>query len=126
MLRKANQKRSLDDLVIQKGEFDWHSLFNDEGALTKALGLFEDTEDSRAAAIAAREEVVMGDADEADFADDGGNMGPETADAGNNTQDQQQHEPFGAEDEIEEGGTAVDYMITFVTRDYDFFRDWRI
>jgi hypothetical protein len=26
MLRKANQKRSLDDLVIQKGEFDWRSL----------------------------------------------------------------------------------------------------
>lgn len=27
MLRKANQKRSLDDLVIQKGEFDWRTLF---------------------------------------------------------------------------------------------------
>ena len=126
MLRKANQKRSLDDLVIQKGEFDWRSLFNDEGALTKALELFEDTEDSRAAAIAAREEVVMGDADEADFADDGGNTGPETVDPGNNTQDQQQNEPFGVEDEAEEGGTTVDYMVTFVTRDYDFFRDWRI
>src|ERR1700733_13028452 len=46
MLRKANQKRSLDDIVIQKGEFDWRTLFNDEGALSKALGEFEDTEDA--------------------------------------------------------------------------------
>jgi helicase SWR1 len=35
MLRKANQKRSPDDLVIQKGEFDWRSLFGDETALMK-------------------------------------------------------------------------------------------
>ena len=27
MLRKANQKRSLDDIVIQKGDFDWKSFF---------------------------------------------------------------------------------------------------
>ncbi len=67
LLRKANQKRSLDDLVIQKGEFDWRSLFRDEGALTKALGEFEDTEDAHAAAVAAREEVALVGADEADF-----------------------------------------------------------
>ena len=29
-LLKANQKQSLDDLVIQKGEFDYYSLFGDE------------------------------------------------------------------------------------------------
>lgn len=85
MLLKANQKRSLDDLVIQKGEFDWRSLFGDESvlnkaldetALTKALGEVEDTEDAHAAAVAAREENVMEGADEADFRDaDVGDVG---------------------------------------------------
>jgi helicase SWR1 len=70
MLRKANQKQSLDDLVIQKGKFDWRTLFGDEAALTQALGEFEDTEDAHAAAVAAREEVVMEGADEADFGGD--------------------------------------------------------
>ena len=60
MLRKANQKRSLDDIVIQKGEFDRRSLFStddDTGAevLTKALEEFADTEDAYAAKLAARE-----------------------------------------------------------------------
>ena len=78
MLRKANQKRSLDDLVIQKGEFDWRSLFNDEAtsALTKALGDFEDTEDRIAAAAAVREERTLVGADEDDFdASDGSDEG---------------------------------------------------
>ncbi|KAF8624496.1 hypothetical protein AX17_007124 [Amanita inopinata Kibby_2008] len=128
MLRKANQKRSLDDLVIQKGEFDWRSLFNDESALTKALEEFEDLEDAHAAAVAAREEIVMGDADEADFADDGGNVGAETIEApsaSEHTQERQDEAIEEAEEE-QEGGTTIDYMIAFVKNDYDFFRDWRI
>lgn len=125
MLRKANQKRSLDDLVIQKGEFDWRSLFNDEGALTKALEEFEDTEDVQAAALAAREEDVMGDADEADFADDAGNAGTELTELPQATQELQ-HETIEGEDDTEEGGTVVDYMVMFVEKDYDFFRDWRL
>ncbi|TFY83000.1 hypothetical protein EWM64_g1017 [Hericium alpestre] len=77
MLRKANQKRSLDDLVIQKGEFDWRSLFGDEvekvggDGLTKALEEFEDTEDTLAARIAAKEEGELEGADQADFEEDG-------------------------------------------------------
>ncbi|KAI0077189.1 hypothetical protein K474DRAFT_1661971 [Panus rudis PR-1116 ss-1] len=82
LLRKANQKRTLDDLVIQKGEFDWRSLMLkeagpdeddaltkalDDEALTKALEEFADTEDAHAAAVAAREEMVAVGADEADF-----------------------------------------------------------
>ncbi|OSX61706.1 hypothetical protein POSPLADRAFT_1046989 [Postia placenta MAD-698-R-SB12] len=59
LLRKANQKRSLDNIVIQQGEFDWRSLFSDETALTKALGEFEDSEDAHAAAVAASEEVAL-------------------------------------------------------------------
>lgn len=31
MLRKANQKRSLDDLVIQQGDFDWRRFFGADG-----------------------------------------------------------------------------------------------
>ncbi|KAK2463046.1 hypothetical protein APHAL10511_004701 [Amanita phalloides] len=123
MLRKANQKRSLDDLVIQKGEFDWRSLFGDEGALTRALEEFEDTEDAHAAAMAVREEIVMGDADEADFADDSGNAETVAPDIGEHPR--APSETYEDVDD-EQGGTTIDYMITVVERDYDFFKDWRI
>ena len=59
----------MDDIVIQKGEFDWRSLFNDENALTKALEEFDDREDARAAIVAAREEVVMYGADVMELAE---------------------------------------------------------
>ncbi|KAI0359204.1 hypothetical protein OH77DRAFT_1419684 [Trametes cingulata] len=74
LLRKANQKRSLDDLVIQKGEFDWRTLFADanENALTRALGEFEDAEDAQAAQLAAREEMQLESEDARDFEAEGG------------------------------------------------------
>ena len=74
LLRKANQKRSLDDLVIQKGEFDWRTLFADanEGALTRALGEFEDAEDAQAAQLAAKEEMQLVSEDAQDFETAGG------------------------------------------------------
>jgi len=69
MLRKANQKRSLDDLVIQKGEFDWRSLFRGTGVdtITHALEDFADHEDARAARMAAREAGELEGADAADL-----------------------------------------------------------
>ncbi|RDX40677.1 hypothetical protein OH76DRAFT_1412809 [Lentinus brumalis] len=69
LLRKANQKRSLDDLVIQKGEFDWRTILTatDDSALTRALGEFEDVEDAQAAQLAAREELQLEDEDAQDF-----------------------------------------------------------
>ncbi|THU89758.1 hypothetical protein K435DRAFT_781451 [Dendrothele bispora CBS 962.96] len=89
MLRKANQKRSLDDLVIQRGGFDWRVLFGggegEEGddnstadnsmpygqsLLTKALEEFEDAEDTNAARVAEKEEGELVGADEADFGND--------------------------------------------------------
>lgn len=154
LLRKANQKRSLDDIVIQKGEFDWRTLFGDDGsgvgvglgvgtvggggisvsALEKALGEFEDSEDRMAREIAAREEVELTGADEADFDGDAGGRKAvriETEerepdadeDLGHDTQD-----PEGAEEEEEEeeGGTTVDYMLSFVQLDMEFFSEWRI
>lgn len=130
LLRKANQKRSLDDLVIQQGEFDWRSLFNDEGALTKALEEFEDTEDAHAAAVAATEEVVMQGADEADF---GGDVGESTTNAGSQeVPPQQGSTPPPAsgeteqEEDAEEGGSVAEFMIAVVQRDHEFFREWRL
>ncbi|PCH35712.1 hypothetical protein WOLCODRAFT_126206 [Wolfiporia cocos MD-104 SS10] len=139
LLRKANQKRSLDDIVIQKGEFDWRSLFSDEMALTKALGEFEDTEDAHAAAVAASEEVAMVGADEADFTWEGGESAaantrdrgaPQGTEPGRPSPPPPGDEEPGAEemdeDEPEEGGTTIDYMLAIVRSDMDYFGDWRI
>lgn len=102
-------------------------MFNDQGALSKALEEFEDTEDAHAAAVAAREEVVMEGADEADFDGDIGDIhGPVI--------DQEISKPTTAagdeapepDSDPEEGGSIVDYMILFVERDYEYFREWRI
>ncbi|KAG6327413.1 hypothetical protein ID866_11676 [Astraeus odoratus] len=126
MLMKANQKRSLDEIVIQKGEFDWRTIFEDDGALTNALGEFEDTEDAHAAAVAAREEDVLEGANQADF----GAEDVDIADAPE-TLRREEAEPLeqGELDDDhgdEDGGTTVDYMISFVRLDYEFFRDWRL
>ncbi|KAF8870891.1 hypothetical protein BD779DRAFT_1680768 [Infundibulicybe gibba] len=127
LLRKANQKRSLDDLVIQKGEFDWRSLFNDESALTKALGEFEDTEDAHAAAVAANEETFLEGADQADFDDiEGDHTTYQTPNITTNGSGVPEEDGADADENDEEEGTIVDYMLATVERDYDFFRDWRI
>jgi len=122
MLRKANQKRSLDDLVIQKGEFDWRTLFSDEStsALTKALGDYEDAEDRLAAIVAAREETSLVGADDDDFDEDGGAAGGSA---------EKCVEPGTVQDDNEEeeqGGTVVDYMVAYVEQDWDHFSDWRV
>ncbi|KAH7883234.1 SNF2 family N-terminal domain-containing protein [Phlebopus sp. FC_14] len=131
MLMKANQKRSLDDLVIQKGEFDWRTLFEDDGALTKALGEFEDTEDAHAAAIAAREEHALEGADQADFGAEGdvdsldvpASQTNADLEAGARGEGEGEEGDTG---EDGEGGAVSDYMIKFVRLDYDFFKDWRL
>ncbi|KAJ3487703.1 hypothetical protein NLJ89_g11688 [Agrocybe chaxingu] len=133
MLRKANQKRHLDDLVIQKGEFDWRSLFNvnDESALTKALANYEDVEDRHAAAVAAREEFSLVGADEADFSDaepGGGRVGDGDVDGGGLAVDGvdaigEDLVIEGGGEEEEEGGTVVEYMLAFVERDWEFFTE---
>ncbi|KAI0919253.1 hypothetical protein AcV5_002215 [Taiwanofungus camphoratus] len=142
LLRKANQKRHLDDLVIQKGEFDWRSLFSDEGALTKALGEFEDTEDAHAAAVAASEEVAMEGADAADFTWEGGAEGGtpntpveveakdvkdmEAVPSLDNAVIGEDEDLQVPEEDDDDGGTTVDYMLTFVRFDMEFFSDWRV
>jgi len=144
MLRKANQKRSLDDLVIQRGEFNWRSLFRGTGGdtITRALEDFADQEDARAARIAAQEAGELEGADAADFGEDAGAVGQRETMASvvaedvvaigspsGRPEDGEVEEEVpaeeGGEDE-EEGGTTVDYMLAFVRHDYDFFRDWRL
>ncbi|KAF7295962.1 hypothetical protein MKEN_01410800 [Mycena kentingensis (nom. inval.)] len=134
MLRKANQKRWLDDLVIQKGEFDWRSLFSFEDgedgrgmvatALTRALAEFDDTEDAHAAVVAAREEVVRDGQDEAEFLEPEREApAPAMKQATSPVVEGQGGE---GEEEEEEGGSIADYMIAFVTREAEFFRDWKV
>lgn len=125
---KANQKRSLDDIVIQKGEFDWRTLFEDDGALTRALGEFEDSEDAQAAVIAAREEDVLEGADQADFgAEEMVEPRGETEGGvhveGEAEGDEGEHDHGGEEGD---GGSVSDYMIHVVRTDWEFFRDWRL
>ncbi|KAI0644944.1 SNF2 family N-terminal domain-containing protein [Trametes meyenii] len=145
LLRKANQKRSLDDLVIQKGEFDWRTLFADasEGALTRALGEFEDAEDAQAAQIAAREERQLESEDAQDFEAEGGAEGRrarmEDAKRDETEEDvlqdsdglvdegtAQEAEDVEGNDEDEEGRTIVDYMLDFVHLDWEHFGSWNI
>lgn len=136
MLRKANQKRSLDDLVIQKGDFDWQNFFRAEGgsspvALQKALMEFEDIEDANAAKIAANEEAAVEGEERAEFAD-GEAMTPGQvmlgpAESGLNTPRPAIEGEGEAEAEGEEGETVTDYMLRVVRADLEYFRtrEWR-
>ncbi|KAI9465180.1 helicase SWR1 [Lactarius psammicola] len=153
MLRKANQKRSLDDLVIQKGEFDWRSLFRGTGGdtITHVLEEFADQEDAHAARIAAQEAGELEGADAADFGEDANTtssaavMRERTVNAAVPTEtavssplghpeDGEPEEELVDEDvvdeggggEDDEGGTTVDFMLAFVRYDYDYFKDWRL
>ncbi|KAK0560185.1 swr1 complex component [Tilletia horrida] len=133
MLRKANQKRKLDSVVIQEGEFntdtlirnDWRDMF-DEGGQTIAgvpvgraadtlgadadrhLKAVEDEEDVQAAAMAEEE----GDLDRNDYEV----MGQPAAE-GTGEDD--------AHGEGEEEEASIDtYMINFVRADWDnYFED---
>lgn len=132
MLRKANQKRFLDDIVIQKGGFDWRSLIGDDSALTQALGHEEDYEDAHAASIAAREVDVLMGADREDFeAED------EDANSAYNGAPRKTGKPLAnpdsddedGEDENEEdaeGATVTDYMLAFAREDWEYFCEWRL
>jgi hypothetical protein len=53
--------------VIQKGEFDWRSLFDSEQDMTRALAGVEDADDARAAQVATREAREMEGLDDLDF-----------------------------------------------------------
>lgn len=115
LLKKANQKRSLDEIVIQKGEFDWRSLFSSEQEMERALEGVEDADDARAAQVATREARMMEGLDDLDFG----------------YEPRAEPQPEGGQGEEEgdeegEGETAQDYMLRFVESDRDFFSEWKI
>ncbi|KZV68754.1 hypothetical protein PENSPDRAFT_633989 [Peniophora sp. CONT] len=131
MLRKANQKRSLDDLVIQKGEFDWRSLFgNDVGAaggdgIVRALEDFADTEDVQAARVAAQEAGELEGADKSDFGEEKKDSADASATPADEVELGAQVDEEGEEGE-EEGGSTVDYMLAFIQWDSEHFSEWRL
>lgn len=138
MLRKANQKRLLDKVVIGEGEFttegmvkrgniDWRDMLDDSGKLEgvevgntegeeggreveRAFLEAEDEED-RAAAVAAREEMFV---DDGEFGEDGVQQQPDSKTPEVVVEEE-------AEEEEEEGGTIDDYMLSFVEREWEFF-----
>jgi helicase SWR1 len=152
VFRKANQKRSLDDIVIQKGEFDWRSVFTeveDSGGLgaglSKALGEFEEVEDARAAELAAAEEAIAVGEDRNDFEDASGlgssrhmtskghekSTSPMLADdnasvTGDVGVGGETFDFAEGEGQGEGEESIADYMLKFVEADWDFFSTWRI
>jgi len=114
LLRKANQKRSLDEIVIQKGEFDWRSLFSSEQDMERALEGVDDADDARAAQVATREAREMKGLDDLDF--------------GYQPRAEPEPEGQGEEegDDEGEGESAQDYMLRFVESERDFFNEWKI
>ncbi|SPO30146.1 related to SWR1 - DEAH-box protein, putative RNA helicase [Ustilago trichophora] len=155
MLRKANQKRLLDSVVIQEGEFntetlakriDWRDMLdegnklgdvdvnvNDEGdreggrEVERAFLEAEDEED-RLAAVKAREEMFVDDAEFQDHQQQQKEKREERGEASNSLTPTEAQIAVGEaqdvpqeEDDEEEGGTVDDYMLAFVQREWDFF-----
>lgn len=139
IMRKANQKRMLDNVVIGEGDFttdffnkvDWKDMLGEEMAasvqdaqpggvdLEKALAAAEDEDDAQAARTAQREM----DIDAVEFAETGTPKAKEHAeeigkvvDTTNNVamEDEEQEMADEAEDEP---GSIDDYMITFLERE---------
>jgi helicase SWR1 len=105
--------------VIQKGEFDWRSLFDSEQAMARALEGMEDVDDAHAAQVATREAREMEGLDDLDF-------GYEPHEEPELEGGQEEGDGEGEEEEEGEGETAQDYMLRFVESDGDFFSEWRI
>jgi helicase SWR1 len=131
LLRKANQKRSLDAVVIQRGEFDWRTIFgnHDSAALDDALGALDDAEDAQAARAALREAVEVEGADNADFeSGEPGTVAPKSSSNQAPILMDGDEEARGVADpaEEEEGGTIVEYMLQYIVRDEEseYFSDW--
>jgi helicase SWR1 len=141
MLRKANQKRSLDNIVIQKGQFDWSSFFggdDNDTTLAQALEEFDDTVDAQAAVAATKEADILEHADQADFDDNENPADPALNEDGKASKSRREEDVNDSaavgdgdaeqveEDEEDEGETVVEYMLSFVKDDWGFFQDWRV
>jgi helicase SWR1 len=118
MLRKANQKRLLDDIVIQQGEFDWRQVLVDDVRMERALAEVEDRVDVDAARMAAGEEQTM---DLGDFggAGAGGGETPHVSEVG--LPGVNANEEDGAEEEDDGLRPVERYMLRIVEEDWEFF-----
>ncbi|EJT96952.1 hypothetical protein DACRYDRAFT_25392 [Dacryopinax primogenitus] len=107
MLLTANHKRTLDDVVIRQGDFDWRRILVDDLQMEQALAQVEDQADAEAARIALNEEKE----DAADFDDRISRTNVPFEDSG----------ALGPEEEEDVGGTTIDYMVAFVEREWEYF-----
>ncbi|KZT61158.1 hypothetical protein CALCODRAFT_46051 [Calocera cornea HHB12733] len=112
MLLTANHKRTLDDVVIRQGDFDWRKILVDDLQMEQALAEVEDQADAEAARVARNEEKE----DVADFEDRiiGGPRSLRAEGLGGADGD-------GEADDDDVGGTTIDYMVTSVERDWEYF-----
>ncbi|CAE6471948.1 unnamed protein product [Rhizoctonia solani] len=120
MLRKANQKRLLDNIVIQQGEFDWRQVMVDDVRMERALAEVEDKVDADAAKMAMGEEQRM---DWDDFEGAGEKDGVESGirSGGLTPQVPELEQPVTDEDE-EDGLSPIErYMLRVVENDWEFF-----
>lgn len=127
ILRKANQKRMLDNVVIGEGDFttdffdkvDWKDMLGDEVAASvvrpqgsefeNALAAVEDEDDVRAAKVAQQEMNV----DATEFADNGPPR-VHTTITGSDSIEEDIHED---EEDSEVIGSIDEYMINFLERE---------
>ncbi|KAF8317620.1 hypothetical protein DL93DRAFT_2076703 [Clavulina sp. PMI_390] len=121
MLRKANQKRSLDDMVIRDGDFDWRKMLVSDIQMEQALDQVEDAEDAQAARYAAAEiyQDTRGEQQEFD------ESGPLVArQAGASAEEGAAEEDEGEEED--DGLTGLErYVLRMVEEDWSYFSEWR-
>ncbi|CAE6443708.1 unnamed protein product [Rhizoctonia solani] len=122
MLRKANQKRLLDDIVIQQGEFDWRQVMVDDLKMERALAEVEDKVDVDAAKMATGEEQRMDWDDFVGMEKDGDDVEMRPGGLASNVSGFEQP-PAQLEDQGEDDGlTPVErYMLRVVENDWEFF-----
>ncbi|KAH7334735.1 SNF2 family N-terminal domain-containing protein [Rhizoctonia solani] len=120
MLRKANQKRLLDNIVIQQGEFDWRQVMVDDVRMERALAEVEDKVDADAAKMAMGEEQKM---DWDDFEGAGEKDGTESGmRSGGLTPQVPELEQPAVEEDDEDGLSPIErYMLRVVENDWEFF-----
>jgi helicase SWR1 len=121
MLRKANQKRLLDDLVIRQGEFDWRQVMVDDVRMESALAEVEDKVDADAARMAAGEEQRM-DWNDFEGAGDSGAVTPHVPEPGLPPAPGPVLDNAEEDEDEEDGLRPIErYMLRVVEDDWDFF-----
>jgi helicase SWR1 len=130
MLRKADQKRSLDDIVITQGEFDWRRIMVSDIQMEQALEQVEDAEDAQAARNAAAEMSRDTAGERQEFDEAGPVSHTASPQVGQEPPLEDEHADAEKEDEEEDldalGLTKLEqYMVRFVERDWSYFSEWR-